>query len=233
MCSSDLADVHAKDNGGETPLHDASSSGHGEVAKLLLSEGADVHAKNEYGQTPLHYASRNGRGDVAKFLLSKGADVHAKNNYGETPLDVAINSAITKLLKSTLNKQSGMIFAEISGGEIDSNTLNTFIDNKSSITSKPTSSCILMENSSAIGMNMPSALTSDPSPVSPPQQYCQLEQAIKSGDWAAAGAVAAALVGQSASSNIGSSAADAGNIAVFSQSAIKHWHLSQTKSGNA
>jgi ankyrin repeat protein len=80
------ADVHAKDNGGHTPLHRACRYGHAEVVKALLEKGADVHAKDSTGWTPLHYACKEGHAEVAKALLVKGADVHVKDNGGETPL---------------------------------------------------------------------------------------------------------------------------------------------------
>jgi ankyrin repeat protein len=54
------ADIHAKNNYGETPLHFASRNGHLEVVKYLKSVGADINAKNNNSWTPLHSASYNG-----------------------------------------------------------------------------------------------------------------------------------------------------------------------------
>ena len=48
------ADVNAKDNDGETPLHWASENGHEAIVSLLLEKGADVNAKDNDGETPLH-----------------------------------------------------------------------------------------------------------------------------------------------------------------------------------
>jgi ankyrin repeat protein len=48
------ADIHAKNNYGETPLHFASRNGHLEVVKYLKSVGADINAKNNNSWTPLH-----------------------------------------------------------------------------------------------------------------------------------------------------------------------------------
>ncbi len=48
------ADINAKDNDGETPLHSTSWYGHLEVVKYLKSVGADIHAKNNIGWTPLY-----------------------------------------------------------------------------------------------------------------------------------------------------------------------------------
>jgi len=42
----------------ETPLHEAASEGHADMAAFLLERGADVNAKNRRGKTPLFYAER-------------------------------------------------------------------------------------------------------------------------------------------------------------------------------
>ena len=71
------ADVHAKDNEGNTPLHGAKKS---DLATMLIEKGADVNAKNEYGESPLHRARTPA---IAKLLIDHGADKQAKNNRGE------------------------------------------------------------------------------------------------------------------------------------------------------
>jgi len=80
------ADVDAKDNDGDTPLHLATERNFIEIAKLLIERGADVNAKNSWGETPLHMASYHNRIEIAKLLLDAGADVEAKNMFGMTPL---------------------------------------------------------------------------------------------------------------------------------------------------
>ena len=47
------ADVMARDNVGNTPLHEAALEGRDTVAAFLLAKGADVDAKNHQGQ-PRH-----------------------------------------------------------------------------------------------------------------------------------------------------------------------------------
>ncbi len=93
------ADVEAKDNGGQTPLHWAARRNHIEIAKLLIELGADVNAKKFDGWTPLHWASWNSHIEIVKFLIEKGADVEAKDNRGITPLHLAYSDEMKVLLK--------------------------------------------------------------------------------------------------------------------------------------
>ena len=48
------ANVHARDDGGLIPLHNACSFGHAEVVSLLLRAGADPNARDNWSYTPLH-----------------------------------------------------------------------------------------------------------------------------------------------------------------------------------
>jgi ankyrin repeat protein len=83
------ANVNAKSDGGDTPLHWASKYGNDAIVSLLLENGAKVNVKGEYGWTPLHYASSRGQDAVISLLLENGADVDAKKWNGETPLHEA------------------------------------------------------------------------------------------------------------------------------------------------
>ena len=85
----DWADTVAIKVADRTPLHEAASWGHMEIAELLIGKGADVNVKNGFGQTPLHWAAGNEGRQVAELLIAKGADVNAKDDNGWTPLDHA------------------------------------------------------------------------------------------------------------------------------------------------
>lgn len=58
------ANVHARDDGGLIPLHNACSFGHAEVVSLLLLQGADPNARDNWNYTPLHEAAIKGKIDV-------------------------------------------------------------------------------------------------------------------------------------------------------------------------
>jgi hypothetical protein len=83
------------------PLHEAASSGHEAVVRLLLENGADVKAKNINGRTALHEAAGVGHDAVVQQLLENGADVKAKGNNGWTALHGAAgggHEAVVRLL---------------------------------------------------------------------------------------------------------------------------------------
>ena len=102
------ADVNARDNFSNTPLHLAVRFP--EMVELLLARGAQVQARNAFGDTPLHLAvgdsplSRRDR-RVVELLLAAGADARARNLFEKTPLDYSLrggtsayNLAIVSLL---------------------------------------------------------------------------------------------------------------------------------------
>ncbi|KAF8263984.1 ankyrin repeat-containing domain protein [Lactarius quietus] len=67
------ADPNIPDHDRSTPLHEASSRGRLESARLLLSFGAKVDEKNGKGRTPLQVAASEGHDEITKLLLEHGA----------------------------------------------------------------------------------------------------------------------------------------------------------------
>ncbi|KAH9046631.1 ankyrin repeat-containing domain protein [Lactarius hengduanensis] len=66
------ADPNACDDN-YTPLHEASSKGFLEIARVLLSYGANVDEKDGEGRTPFEVASLKGHDEMGKLLLEHGA----------------------------------------------------------------------------------------------------------------------------------------------------------------
>jgi ankyrin repeat protein len=89
LLRSSYANVNARGDFGETPLHNACWGGDLECVRLLLDRGADVHASDRYGATSLHFACRQGHAECARLLLGRGARSTTVDRLGNTPLHVA------------------------------------------------------------------------------------------------------------------------------------------------
>ena len=92
-----------KDNAGYTPLHEACSKGHLDIARLLLQYGANHSETAHSGIRPLHEAVENGNIEIVRLLLSYGADPGLATYSGQTPLMIAEeNKTMIEFLKSYL-----------------------------------------------------------------------------------------------------------------------------------
>ena len=98
------ANVNAKRDDGETPLHQAADNGHKEVVELLIAKGADVSAKTDNRVTPLHSAADGGQKEIVELLIAKGADVNAKRDDGETPLHQAASKGRKEIIELLITK---------------------------------------------------------------------------------------------------------------------------------
>ncbi|MDR2459371.1 MAG: ankyrin repeat domain-containing protein [Deltaproteobacteria bacterium] len=108
------ANVNAKDDWGETPLHIAAASMfiNSEVVRALINAGANVNARNNYGLTPLTTLWQPGfesqskpeeRIAVLNILVSAGADVNARDTDGRTVLMNAVESFGTSVVNALIN----------------------------------------------------------------------------------------------------------------------------------
>jgi hypothetical protein len=79
-------DVNARDENGETPLHEAAINNECEIAEILIKHGAEVNAQNNNGLSALHYAAMSGLKEMSKILVEHGADVFLKDKTGDGPL---------------------------------------------------------------------------------------------------------------------------------------------------
>lgn len=85
------ADVHARNNTGETALHYSQDE---RVISLLLQAGAKIDAQNNNGWTPLHCHVHNSHLQAAQYLIGNGSDVNARSLDGGAPLHYASNVEI-------------------------------------------------------------------------------------------------------------------------------------------
>jgi ankyrin repeat protein len=77
------ANVNARDNEGNTPLHETFLT---DVEEELLKLGADVNARNKEGETPIFTTVDD---DAIPLFIEHGADLTIRNNKGETVLEAA------------------------------------------------------------------------------------------------------------------------------------------------
>lgn len=95
-------DPNIKDNAGYTPLHEACSRGHLEIARLLLQFGAN-HSETAFsGIRPLHEAIENGHAEIVRLLLSFGADPCLATYSGQLPISLAEDKEMEEFLHAYL-----------------------------------------------------------------------------------------------------------------------------------
>ncbi|HVI03608.1 MAG TPA: ankyrin repeat domain-containing protein [Enhygromyxa sp.] len=85
------ADIDARDEGRETPLHVAIERDQIEIALALIAAGADpnVQTSDEHRITPLIRATKSGNVELIEALLAAGADPHVKDADGQSAIDHA------------------------------------------------------------------------------------------------------------------------------------------------
>ncbi|KAL8366248.1 hypothetical protein RB595_007664 [Gaeumannomyces hyphopodioides] len=93
------ANIEARHEESETPLHVAARSGNEHCLTALLSRGADTEAKNKIGLTTLHVAVCNGQAAIAELLLGRGADIESRDEDGMTPIHNATQFGMLDCIK--------------------------------------------------------------------------------------------------------------------------------------
>jgi len=79
--------VNFRDYDRRTPLHIASSEGHLDICKLLLSRGAKINRSDRWGLAPLDDAHRHQHGEIVQFLQQNGG------KFGSSSLNINLISA--------------------------------------------------------------------------------------------------------------------------------------------
>ncbi len=109
------ADVNARTDTENTPLHLASAHGPANFVRLLLDRGAEVNAVDQDGMTPLHYAARAQTLEIVVSLVEAGADLSARDRFGFTPLHEAAEagrlSKIRYLIEQGADPDAGLTAA--------------------------------------------------------------------------------------------------------------------------
>jgi ankyrin repeat protein len=77
------ADVNARDNNGNTPLHEIFLT---DVEEEILKHGADVNARNNDGETPIFTTVDD---EAIPLFIKYGADLAIRNDKGETVFEAA------------------------------------------------------------------------------------------------------------------------------------------------
>ena len=83
------ADIEARDEYNQTPLHAAAINNSTDVAQLLITYKTDIETRDKYNRTPLHAAARHNRTEAAQLLITHKADIEARGKDNCTPLHEA------------------------------------------------------------------------------------------------------------------------------------------------
>jgi ankyrin repeat protein/GTPase SAR1 family protein len=98
------ADINARCQQGQVPLHISVENGSNRITEFLISRGADVSMVDDERQTPLNLASESGNTKLARQLIDSGADVSHETADGFTPLSMASGEGYVELAKLLIKR---------------------------------------------------------------------------------------------------------------------------------
>lgn len=95
------ADINTLNDFGNSPLSEATTLGHVQLVKYLLSRGASLKLVNQQDNV-LHAAVRSGNVELIKVILDAGPNVNEVDDLDETALHVAAQDDKPEMIKLLL-----------------------------------------------------------------------------------------------------------------------------------
>jgi len=92
------AEVNARNNAKQTPLHMAADNGHKNVVPLLIKCGADTKARDEHHRAAIHLGAQANVWEVIAMMLECGDNLDQKDGDGWTPLIYGASNGFHKPL---------------------------------------------------------------------------------------------------------------------------------------
>ncbi len=89
---------------GATPLWTASTLGHMDFVKVLISRGADIEHATDSKSSPLRGAAFDGHCEVCEYLIDHGANIDKPNQVGQSPLTIAAAMKKEECVKLLISK---------------------------------------------------------------------------------------------------------------------------------
>ena len=101
------ADIHAKDDRGNTPAHVAAHWGNVDCLRILIAAGCDLHARGPSGKTILHCAIDGGEEnqELIEYLLGLEEGkriIDVEDDGGSTPLRYALQFSMREVVEVLL-----------------------------------------------------------------------------------------------------------------------------------
>ena len=103
LIRSNLGNLNARDEKGNTELILAARSGELEIVQALIDAGVDVNHQNIYGNTALIESAKRGHLETVRALIGAGADVHHQNLFRDTALILAADKGHLETVRALID----------------------------------------------------------------------------------------------------------------------------------